>query len=199
MLINRPGSRLPRRGRLGPRIAQAIAAGTAVAIVVAPGLATITLAMGSSSVGSIEQAHLAWIVTGRATDQASRANQAFFPSVASITSEIDAHHYPSGSILMDTFSSCAWAIDVVTRHPHQFVITSDYDFQRAISDPYAFHVHYLLVPPTGGAGGLDAVNRQYPTLYDNRADFAHEVKQYNTPGCPTYRLFRVDHSPATVG
>ncbi len=199
MLINRPGSRLPRRGPLGPRVAQAIAAGAAVAIVVAPGIVTITLAMSSANVGSIEQSHLGWVVNGHATDQFSRVNQAFFSSVDSITSDIDAHHYPSGSILMDTFSSCSWAIDVISRHPHQFVITSDYDFQRTVSDPYAFHVRYILVPPGGGAGGLDAVNRQYPALYDTGAHFAHEVKQYNTLGCPTFRLFRVDHSPATVG
>ena len=77
-------------------------------------------------------------------------------------------------------------------HPHQFVITSDRDFQRVLADPPTFKAHYLLVPPTGGYGGLDAVNRAYPRLYDRGVAGTHLVTTFHETGCPKLRLFKVD-------
>ena len=80
-----------------------------------------------------------------------------------------------------------------SKHPHQFVITSDRDFQRVLADPITFHARYLIVPPRGGFGDLDAVNRAYPNMYASGRD-SRLVTQYHEPGCPAFRLYKLNKS-----
>ena len=82
---------------------------------------------------------------------------------------------------------------ITSKHPHQFVITSDRDFQRVLADPPTFKAHYILDPPTGGYGGLDAVNRAYPHLYQSGGD-TRLVREFDEPGCPHFRLYKLGPS-----
>ena len=62
-----------------------------------------------------------------------------------------------------------------------------------LNDPAGHHVQYLLTVPNTGRGTSDAINRRYPTIYDNGAQIstlALEIPSSGT-GQPTYRLYRV--------
>jgi hypothetical protein len=94
-------------------------------------------------------------------------------------------------VVADTFTPCVSFMLMNSSHPHQFVITSDRDFQRVLADPATFDAHYLLIPPPEGYGALDAVSRAYPSLYANGAKGAKLVTTFSEPGCPKLRLYRV--------
>jgi hypothetical protein len=76
---------------------------------------------------------------------------------ARIATELDAMALPQGSVITD--SAYAFPIILASRHPRQFVITSDRDFPAALHDPSGHQVRYLLISATGAA---DAVRRAYP-------------------------------------
>ena len=86
---------------------------------------------------------------------------------------LDSLQLPDSSVLVDT--SSGFAIVAASRHPRQFVITSDHDFVRDLNDPSEYGIRYLLVVPDTGRGTADAVNRRYPTMYETGSDVAHLV------------------------
>ena len=63
-----------------------------------------------------------------------------------------------------TRSTAVPLIILSSRHPHQFVITSDRDFERVIADPLAFDVPYLLVP--NGDRGIEAISLVHPGIFE---------------------------------
>jgi hypothetical protein len=152
--------------------------------------ATTAYTMQDSRLGSGEHELLHWVYTGKVANARERQLKEFVPSSDRIAHAIDSIGLRDGEVLMDTFTPCVSQILITSDHPHQFVITSDRDFQRALAAPPTFHVHYILVPPTGGYGALDAVNREYPGLYTNGrgSRLVHEFKE---PGCPHFRLYRL--------
>ncbi|WP_100486923.1 hypothetical protein [Sporolactobacillus pectinivorans] len=93
----------------------------------------------------------------------------------------------SAKFLMDSFSSNR--VILTTRYPQNIVITSDRDFKNSLKDPVKYNINYLLVPSTGQASkyGLDAINQQYPHLYQSGAKFAKLDKDYGDG----WRLYKI--------
>jgi hypothetical protein len=76
---------------------------------------------------------------------------------------LDNKRLPAGSVLMDTFiSALVW---LASDDPHQFVVTSDYDFSAALNRPWDFGVQYILVSNPAGNAAEDAITRRYPTIW----------------------------------
>jgi hypothetical protein len=181
-----------------PRL-RAVGLALTAAVLIVPALPTSALAMNDPKLGSGERLNLAWVLWGRPDNSSQFVQQHVVSSVNSITASLDARHLPPGSIITDTFTPCVSLILMVSTNPHQFVITSDRDFQPVLADPPTFRAEYLLVPPNTGYGSLDAVNRTYPDLYASGARFAHQVWETHEPGCPAFRLYRAITSPRSGG
>ncbi len=187
------GKNIPSRG-------VSLAAGAFIAflgaLLAVPGIPTTALAMSNRKLGSGEVVYLQWVLNGgHPVDADQAANKELLPSVEKLTRKIDDRKLPSGSIVADTVTLCIQMAVVRSNHPHQFIISSDRDFQRVLDDPPTFHAHYLLVPPNDSSGSSNAVNQQYPGLYNGSEDFARLAAQYALPGCPTLRLYKVIFSP----
>ena len=108
-----------------------------------------------------------------------------------IASRIDALGLADASVAVDTFD-CGSLIALGSDHPHQFVITSDRDFERVVADPLVFDVPYLLVP--NGDQGIEAIGLVHPGIFAGGRIGTLDTKvvdEFKTPGCPTYRLIRV--------
>jgi hypothetical protein len=173
----------PARGR---RRGVALAALVAVAAVPTTGWAMSDHRLG---VGEVPQ--LRWVIHPDRISEGDRNTKAIPTSAATIAAELDRLRLPSGSVVMDTFTPCVSLLLMNSVSPHQFVITSDRDFQRTLADPATFRARYLLLPPPGGYGDLDAVVRAYPGLYEGGAPGARLVRTFDEPGCPKLRLYRV--------
>jgi len=108
-----------------------------------------------------------------------------------VAHDLDSLHLTSGTVLVDDF--LGFPIVVSSSNPRQFVITSDRDFQSVVADPRGAGIEYILVPESVGMGTLDAVNRQYPDLFETGGGFATLVKEYPSVGVNeyTWRLYRV--------
>jgi len=94
-------------------------------------------------------------------------------------------------VILDTATPCVPFIVLRSLRPRQFVITNDRDFAAVLADPATFGARYLLVPAKGGYGDLDALNRAYPSLFADGAGFASLEHEFDGPGCPVFRLYRV--------
>jgi hypothetical protein len=179
-----PTSRPRRRAvRLGGALVGCLIAVTAVP--------TTAWAMSDHRLGVGEVPQLRWVVQPDHISEGDRNTKAMVHSAAAIARQLDSLGLPPGSIITDTFTPCVSLMLMNSAHPHQFVITSDRDFQRALADPVTFKVHYVLLPPPDGYGALDAVTQSYPTLYEDGAKGARLVRTITEPGCPAFRLYRV--------
>jgi hypothetical protein len=185
-----PGSTRPGPGR---RAVRGVALAGAVAVLAVP---TSAWAMSDHRLGVGEVPQLRWVLHPDHLSEGDRNTKAIPTSAAAIAAAIDALRLPPGSVVMDTFTPCASLMLMNSVHPHQFVITSDRDFQRVLADPVAFRARYLLVPPPGGYGDLDAVVRAYPGLYEGGAPGARLVRTFDEPGCPRLRLYRIGTAKA---
>jgi hypothetical protein len=111
---------------------------------------------------------------------------------AAVSDYLDAMQLPRGSVLVDVF--LGFPIVLQSDRPEQFVITPDRDFVPALTDPIAFNVRYVLVPPSDGLGSLDAIKRQWPGIYSNGAGLGPLVREFNLPGLSDafrWRLYSV--------
>jgi 4-amino-4-deoxy-L-arabinose transferase-like glycosyltransferase len=110
-----------------------------------------------------------------------------------VANYLDGLTLPGGSVLLDDF--IGYPIVLASRHPEQFVITSDRDFTQALADPAGSGIRYLLVPPQSGLGALDAINRSYPNCYADASckDSAVLVSEFDDTGDQgrTWRLYAV--------
>lgn len=115
------------------------------------------------------------------------------------TSQTVAHYLDhmnlgSGTVILDVFTG--YPIVLRSDNPHQFVITSDQDFEVKLADPAGTGVEYLLVPRDEP---LDALNRRYPSLYRNGAGIASLVREFRSPSDPgAWRLYRIRSVPASA-
>ena len=116
---------------------------------------------------------------------------ASFQTEREIADYIDSLNLPRGSVLMDTVYG--FAVFTATERPDTFVIPSDEDFTGILNRPAENGVRYILAVPNTGRGESDAVNRRFPTLYDDGGDVATlELEIPNTgDNQPTWRLYRV--------
>ncbi len=165
-------------------------AAVAALVIGIPGLVTSAAAMASPGVGPAEHAALAWL-THAPKGGAERDEATLLSSGRRIAEDVDRLSLSDGSVAMDTFN-CGPIIVLNSKHPHQFVITSDEDFERIVADPIAFGVPYLLVPDADF--GIDAINVAHPGIFDGGrvGDLRTKVvAEYSTPGCPIYHLIHV--------
>lgn len=122
---------------------------------------------------------------------AARQIIASFSTERALAEHLDRQELPEGSILVD--SVYGFAVVAASDHPSRFVIPSDQDFTTILNDPAAAGVQYLLTVPNTGRGESDAINRRYPTIYDNGgtvATLAYEVPNVGADQ-PDWRVYRV--------
>lgn len=187
-----------RQSRVSVRIRRPIRHGLSLIVIVMVMLALPTGAatLLNPSVNHWEAAPLlAAINRENLTEDQQLASQRFVTDRA-IAQYLDDQHLPRGSVLIDDF--IGFAIVLASRHPDQFVITSDRDFQTALADPAGSGIHYVLVPPPASAlGGLDAINRAYSDLYESGAGIGVLVEAFEDRSDYHYnwRLYSVASSP----
>jgi hypothetical protein len=102
---------------------------------------------------------------------------------------LDRKNLPEGSVLTDTFTT--WGLFQASEHPRQFVVTSDYDFGSKLNRPWELGVRYIVATNSGNAA-LDAINKRYPTMWDDGAGIGELV--YSGEGAfgqEQYRIYRV--------
>ena len=170
------------------KVGAGVLVGCLLALVAMP---TTAWAMTDNRLGVGEVPQLRWLRHQDRMSEGDRNTKAIVTSAPAIAAKIDALHLPPGSVVADTFTPCISLMLMNSSHPHQFVITSDTDFQRVLADPATFDAHYLLIPPPTGYGALDALTRAYPTLYTDGAKGARLVTTFHEPGCPELKLYRV--------
>jgi hypothetical protein len=157
------GHRGPRARRLAGRTASgAVALALLVMGVLAlpAGAATVSGSAGRQPEGRIQDLYM-YQVAGDVAD------------------DLDRLHLPRGTVLADAFM--AFAVVVQSDNPLQFVITPDRDFEDVLADPAAYGIRYLLVPPPDlGWGELDALNREWPSLYEDGDEVGRLVREFET-------------------
>lgn len=96
-----------------------------------------------------------------------------------LAARLDAMDLPDASVLADT--GAAFALVAASRHPSQFLITSDDGFAAALADPPGHGVRYVL---RNERGAVDSVRRAWPGL--------------GTPSGPAWARLAGQATPATV-
>jgi 4-amino-4-deoxy-L-arabinose transferase-like glycosyltransferase len=172
---------LRRTGRV------AIVTSLATAVVVS------AVAMTDQSIAPEEGHELSYLTTGgRLTPDQQRAADRFVTERA-VAADLDRRHLAKGSVLVDTF--LGYPIVLSSRHPDQFVITSDRDFRQAIADPSGTGVDYILVPSQTGLGNLDAINQTYKAMYSSGAGMGVLLQEFRNVGDGAdWRLYGVTSS-----
>lgn len=173
-----------------PRRRHAVPAGAVAAVLLLPSLPVAGRAMLNSATDPEDQSHLAAIFAPGSQSPATMAAQGIDTASRSVAAFLDHLRLARGAVVADTFTACVPYVVLNSSHPKQFVITNDRDFQAVLADPVTFHARYLLVPPRGGYGDLDALNRAYPSLYADGAGVATLTHQFSGANC-TFRLYQV--------
>lgn len=123
-------------------------------------------------------------------DKASKEDRKsllLFHNERQISADIDRMNLPDGSVLTDT--AYAYSVVLASKRPKTYVVTSDRDFEAAVNDPVRHHIRYLLVSNFAIA---DALQRKWPTLYDDGGGVATLVKTYTGVSYGNWRLYRVN-------
>lgn len=170
-------------------VRRALAVVLALAVIV-PSMVTSAVAMTDSRVAHEEKDLLGYLYDKHPTAQ-KYPHRYRFRASDEIARYLDAKKLSRGAVLMDTFTPCVPFVALASRHPQQFVITNDRDFQPVLADPVTFNARYILVPPKGGTGDLDEINRTYPSLYESGAGIAALEHEFTGEGCPALRLYRL--------
>ncbi|MFD4295069.1 glycosyltransferase family 39 protein [Rhodococcus sp. NPDC058532] len=191
----RPGAYTRERDVRQPRLPVAALVATLALAASLP----ITLAGMAHRQLSVQQYALGVLFGGGEDDPAEQAKQRAimdtFATERQIADYLDAMNLPDGSVLMDTVYG--FAIVAASTNPKQFVVPSDRDFVAALNDPAGHGIEYILAIPTSGRGASDAVNRRYPTIFDNGGAVATLELEIPNTGAdqPTWRLYRVPEGP----
>ena len=183
-----------RGGRRSPRASRRVFIASLSMVAIAASIVAIPSAvagMTTERFGREEAAsvHLlpgyGWAPTG-----ASYIRPHAFDAYADIARYFDRQHLRDGSVLTDDTST--FPLILASKRPRQFIIPSDYDFERSVADPAAFKVKYLLL----SNGQTDALRSSYPIAGVGRK--AHIsvgtfVRSFDGGPFQLY-LFRVTHS-----
>lgn len=106
---------------------------------------------------------------------------------------LDSLGLPDGAVVVDV--ALGFWIVLQSDRPRQFVITPDRDFDSIVADPAAFGARYLLVSPSSGLGGVTAIARAYPGIFETGAGVAILDREFSSPDGAQYtwpwRLYRV--------
>jgi hypothetical protein len=142
--------------------------------------------------------------TGLAREESPMLHSAISPALATneerrslliyhteseIAAYIDHLNPGDASVLADT--AYAYSVVMSSKHPKQFIITSDLDFAGAVSDPSGHRVMYLLVPAPE-LGHADALRARWPTLYQDGAGISSQVHAFRGAFFGDWRLYRVN-------
>jgi hypothetical protein len=121
----------------------------------------------------------------------ARSVIASFSTERDMADYLDRQNLPDGSVLVDTVYG--FAVLAASKHPARFVVPSDRDFTTILNRPADNGVRYLLTVPNSGRGESDALNRRYPTIYDNGAGIATLDTEVPNTGAdqPNWRIYRV--------
>lgn len=100
-----------------------------------------------------------------------------------------------GSVLLDT--TYGFPVPLFSAYPDTFVLPSDRDFVNALDDPSGHGVRFILAVPPEGRGAQDAVNRRYPTFWQDGGGIATLDTEIGNDGSgqPDFRLYRVLGTP----
>lgn len=169
-------------------------------------LSPVVTAMAVAAIGVSIPSQF-WLLTdtgtGLAREESPMLRSVFFPGLASheeqrsllifkteraVAAYIDSLDPGSSTVLTDT--AYAYSIVMSSRHPGQFVITSDLDFQAAVADPAGHGVKYLLVPAPE-LGPADALGHYWPGLYATGAGIATQEKLFPGEYFGDWKLYRV--------
>lgn len=183
---------LPRMRPSVPRMLarESFGATALAAVVVATSLVTTAVVMTNVRIAPAEQPVVA-AATHHSLSVAERHAVTLLDSAHHVARAIDRLGLASRSIAVDTFN-CGSLIVLGSRNPAQFIITSDRDFERVVADPAAFRVPYVLVP--NADLGIEAIGLEHPGIFSaaNTDGLRTEiVGEWQTTGCPTYRLIHV--------
>ena len=166
-------------------------AAVASALVVILALVAIPVsvnAMFDARLAREEAPKIAGLVAGNSLMPGERRQ---FLVAGEIARYLDAQDLPRGSVVVDV--ALGFWIVLQSEDPEQFVITPDRDFERVIADPATFDARYLLISPPYGLGGLAALERAHPGLYETGAGIAELSREFRNPtdGAVAWRLFEV--------
>lgn len=149
--------------------------------------------------GTEEARNLSYIFGRGPLTKAERDEAGTWQEISRTAKELDAMHLRNGSVLVDNFTKCVPGLIMNSNHPQQFVIPNDRDYERVLADPATFRVPYFLVPPPGGGGSINAINRAYSAMYANGAGIAELVHEFPLSGCDRLRLYRLKSANAPSG
>jgi hypothetical protein len=158
------------------------------------------VAMFNPAIGSLEIQGLGFIFQHHLSLE-DHQMKVQFRNVQAIDDYIGRLHPANGSVIMDTFDSCAPNLVLQASNPKIFMITPDRAFQKTLADPLLFHAPYLMVGAPSPLDSLDALYQAYPTLYATGAGFARLVHTFPPAGtCPGFRLYRATgHASPSLG
>lgn len=88
-----------------------------------------------------------------------------------------------GPVLIDAFQGAP--IIVKSNDPKKLIITSDRDFHDVLNHPVG-KVKYVIAPKPEGLGGLDAINRRYPSISTGGEEWAEVYREF-----PRFTIYRV--------
>lgn len=189
-LTPRAGQRRARHGRHAGRLRLSLGLAAAL-VLVGTAIPTTAMAMANPRVGQEEAVDLNFLFRSARSGPDDVTGAQRYRSVETVTDYLDGKGLPAGSVILDTATPCVPFIVLRSLRPRQFVVTNDRDFAAILADPSTFGARYLLVPARGGYGDLDALNRAYPSLFADGAGFASLEHEFDGPGCPVFRLYRV--------
>jgi hypothetical protein len=174
------------------RMALSAALALGAIVMVLPGSFTAYHEMFYGVLNSEESNQLSWIVHPGSKE--SRLNLDFkeqYIGIQKETAMLDSLHAGIGQIMVDDSDGCVPQMILTSRHPTQFTIPNDVHFVEDLGAPYEDGIRYLLVSLPGPGGTLDALDREWPTLYRTGDDLGTLVNQSVLPACTTFRLYQL--------
>ena len=72
------------------------------------------------------------------------------------------------------------------------MITSDYDFRKALENPQAKGIDYILTPKPNPSPVLSAENRYYPNFYEEGAEWATLYEEFGSEFGGLWRIYKVE-------
>lgn len=186
----------PRRGlseraawRSVSRLRPAVVGATAV-LVLGSGFVTTWAGARNSALANEEYWLLGAVLSPSDASDEQRQMRQRYDTERAVARFLDESRLRKGSVLLDSFGG--FPIILASERPKQFVITSDRDFLRAVSDPAAFDVEYFLVPDKR-LGDFDAVARTYPGVFQTGAGIGQLVREFGGSGPGSrWRLYRTN-------
>lgn len=172
-----------------PRAFSAVAGLVAVAAC-APGILTTVHTLSHAGIASQDRYELAYFLWPHGAEAKGDTIPQSEAAVAKLAKQLDGLHLRHGAIMVDNFTTCIVPLILDSTDPREFIIPNDQDYQAKLGVPYQDGVRYFLVP-NPATNPLDALDRQFPGLYNTGQGLAKLDQQINLPGCPAFRLYKL--------